>query len=114
MDKIRKLYLKHYRKLIKSKGVYYTQKYLISPYEKEVISWFMAQYKQFNTHHYFTEPVKILRSYAKEIVFLVKFTDTNLNGTVTFPLSKVMSLDVTFDDFVVDTFKSNTKTAKNI
>lgn len=106
MDKIRKLYLKQYKKTIKARDNYNKQKSQLTPYEKDVIGWFTAQYKQFNPHHYFTEPVKIIRSYANEIVFAVKFTDTNLNGTVTLPLSKVMSLDVTFDDFVVAPFSS--------
>lgn len=106
MDKIRKLYLKQYKKTIKARDNYNKQKSQLTPYEKDVIGWFTAQYKQFNPHHYFTELVKIIRSYANEIVFAVKFTDTNLNGTVTLPLSKVMSLDVTFDDFVVTPFSS--------
>ena len=106
MDKIRKLYLKQYKKTIKARDNYNKQKSQLTPYEKDVIGWFTAQYKQFNPHHYFTEPVKIIRLYANEIVFAVKFTDTNLNGTVTLPLSKVMSLDVTFDDFVVTPFSS--------
>lgn len=106
MDKIRKLYLKQYKKTIKARDNYNKQKSQLTPYEKDVIGWFTAQYKQFNPHHYFTEPVKIIRSYVNEIVFAVKFTDTNLNGTVTLPLSKVMSLDVTFDDFVVAPFSS--------
>ena len=106
MDKIRKLYLKQYKKTIKARDKYNKQKSQLTPYEKDVIGWFTAQYKQFNPHHYFTEPVKITRSYANEIVFAVKFTDTNLNGTVTLPLSKIMSLDVTFDDFVVTLFSS--------
>lgn len=106
MDKIRKLYLKQYKKTIKARDNYNKQKSQLTPYEKDVIGWFTAQYKQFNPHHYFTEPVKIIRSYTNEIVFAVKFTDTNLNGTVTLPLSKVMSLDVTFDDFVVAPFSS--------
>ena len=106
MDKIRKLYLKQYKKTIKARDKYNKQKSQLTPYEKDVIGWFTAQYKQFNPHHYFTEPVKIIHLYANEIVFAVKFTDTNLNGTVTLPLSKVMSLDVTFDDFVVTPFSS--------
>jgi hypothetical protein len=106
MDKIRKLYLKQYKKTIKARDKYNKQRSQLAPYEKDVIGWFTAQYKQFNPHHYFTEPVKIIRSYENEIVFAVKFTDTNLNGTVTLPLSKVMSLDVTFDDFVVTPFSS--------
>ena len=61
MDKIRKLYLKQYKKTIKARDKYNKQKSQLTPYEKDVIGWFTAQYKQFNPHHYFTEPVKIIR-----------------------------------------------------
>ena len=105
MDKTKKLYLKHLKRMLKAKKAYYNARNSLSPYEKDVRDWFAAQYKQFNPHHYFTG-VLILHSNEKQIVFEANFTDKNLNGTVTMPLDKVMSLDVTFDDFVVKPYES--------
>ena len=67
--------------------------------------WFAAQYKQYNYNHYITE-IKVVNVSWFYITFGLKFTDTNLNGTVKLPIDKLMSLDVTYDDFVVKPYKS--------
>ena len=100
-----KLYKKHLKKALLAAAKYSKLCDKLMPYEKDFKEWFAAQYKQYNYNHYITE-IKVVNVSWFYITFGLKFTDTNLNGTVKLPIDKLMSLDVTYDDFVVKPYKS--------
>ena len=100
-----KLYKKHLRKTLLAAAKYAKLREELLPYEKDFKEWFAAQYKQYHYNHYITE-IKVVESTWFYIKFELKFTDTNLNGTVKLPIDLLMSLDVTYDDFVVKPYAS--------
>ena len=105
---IRKQYLKQLDKTLKVKENYKKQKTKLISLEQDVKGWFAAQYKEYNYNHYIID-LKIINADRQNIVFAIRFTDTSLNGTLVLPIDKVMSLDVTYDDFKVVPYSEKSK-----
>lgn len=104
LDKTVKNFLKHWKKSANplSKTLVEDSR-MWSLYMKDITDWVKRQYKQYHPFHYITVITFDPDFSDGYMDFWVEFTDNKLNGIISIPLKKLMTLDITYDDFIVDT-----------
>lgn len=66
----------------------------------DIKGWVKRQYEAYHPFQYIT-CIEFDPNFSDKMVFSLEFTDTNLSGTITIPVKKLMTLDVTYDDFIL-------------